>query len=337
MKKTIKIITIVLVIIVVTSLFYLIENNSSFRNEVRNILFEIGIKEKPIKPYLEQNNKPFAYYANFQNVTKIFATNKTLESQPLHSNLVIKPGTYVVFDNVYDLNKEGLYRFIYPERENHQRIVFNGNVDSLLSSVAWIYSHGNLDDKKTETELNTKALNSKIFGTCATISHWIQNLLDKQQINSRVVQTLTLDEWNNYDNGHTMIEIYREDHKKWVVYDLDNNAYFSINDVPLSLIEFVNSVKDDSYEINYIANDSRLDISNFLSINGYNYAFFSESIVANEDTLREWYKRVIQVPLIPDLNNNYYFFDYDNRFKIEGYASNYKYLTEKEFLKRFYN
>ena len=59
-----------------------------------------------------------------------------------------------------------------------------------------------------------------------------------QQIESRVVQTLTVEDWNSYNNGHTMIEIYRHDFNKWVLYDLDNNAYFSANQIPLSLLEF---------------------------------------------------------------------------------------------------
>ncbi|MEX0656250.1 MAG: transglutaminase domain-containing protein [Nitrosopumilaceae archaeon] len=337
MRKTTTIISIIVIIIVVTSLFFLIENNSDFRSQIRNLLFETGLKEKPIKPYSELDNKPFVYYANLNEVTRIFLTKENFESKPLPNNLVIKPGTYTIFGNVYDLKNEGLYRFIYPEIENQQRIVYNSNVDALLSSVAWIYSHGNSDDNKSTNEINKKALNSKIFGTCATLSHWIQNILENQGVKSRVVQTLTLDEWNTYDNGHTMIEVYREDFNKWILYDLDNNAYFSSEGMPLSLIEFLDYVKEDNYEINYIASDIKLDVSNFLAENGYEYAFFSESILSNERNLRDWYSHIIQVILIGDVDNNYYFFDLDNRLKVEKYSSIYKYLNKKEFLNKFYN
>ena len=326
-----------MIIIVVTSLFFLIENNSDFRIQTINLLFETGLKEKTIRPYSELDNKPFAYYANLNDITRIFPSKENFESKPLPNTLVIKPGIYTVFENIYDLKNEGLYRFVYPEIKNQQRIVYNGNVDALLSSIAWIYSHGNSDDNKSINEINTKALNSKIFGTCATISHWIQAILQNQGIKSRVVQTLTLDEWNTYDNGHTMIEVYREDFNKWILYDLDNNAYFSNEGIALSLIEFAEHVKENDYEINYIASDVKLDVSNFLGKNGYEFAFFSESIISTEQTLRDRYQHIIQITLIGDVDNNYYFFDSDNRLKVEDYSSNYKYLNKKEFLNRFYN
>ena len=80
---------------------------------------------------------------------------------------------------------------------------------------------------------NFKALNSKIFGTCGTITIWIQEILESNNIKSRIVQTLTLDDWNTYDNGHTMIEVYHNDLQKWILYDLDSNVYFSKNGIPL--------------------------------------------------------------------------------------------------------
>ena len=50
--------------------------------------------------------------------------------------------------------------------------------------------------------------------------------MSRYNIRARFVLTLTLDPWNSYDNGHSMIEVYREDLKKWVLYDVDENAYF---------------------------------------------------------------------------------------------------------------
>ena len=216
--------------------------------------------------------------------------------------------------------------------------IYDGtNIESLLSSVSWIYTHGNSDSGKSFEELNQKAMQSKIYGVCNTISIWILQILQEQNISSRLVQTMTLDEWNTYDNSHTMIEVYRNDLEKWVVYDLDNNVFFTYDEIPLSLVEFVDHVKNNDYDIVFLASDTKLDVSNFKSgDNDYDYAFVAESITSNEDTLRNWYERIIQVPLIQGEDLEFYFFDSKNQIKIENFAPNYHFIEETKFLNDFY-
>ncbi len=318
--------------------FYYYEYDNNFKSNLKSVLIDNGIIEKPIRPYSQTDNNPFVYRAVFNDVT-ILIPVATDQFQDLPNSLIISPGKYNYFNQTYDLSKEGLYRFVHPLIENQQRIVYEGGVDALISSVAWIYTHGNSDAGKSFDELNEKALHSKIFGVCVTISNWIQHILSDNNIKSRMVQTLTLDAWNTYDNGHTLIEIYRDDYNKWVLYDLDNNAYFIGNaGQPLSLYEFVNHVKKDDYNIIFIADDTKLDVSNFKSDSGYEYAFFSESISSNIDTLRNWYKRVIQVPLILDGNKVFYTVDSEEKKEqVEKFARYYDYLEEDEFIKKFYS
>ena len=156
--------------------------------------------------------------------------------------------------------------------------------------------------------------------------------MESNDIKSRVVQTLTLDDWNTYDNGHTMIEVYRVDLQKWILYDLDNNAYFLKNGIPLSLIEFIDVVKHDNYEIYLLATDTTLDVSNFVANNDYEYAFYAESVYANENTLKIWYERVIQVPMISEDKFSYFTTNnVEERKQMESYASHHKFLPIDEF------
>ena len=326
--------------IIIFTIFYTLQNDTDVRNSVRESLIEMELKEPTSRPYSQSDNTPQAYFAHQTSINKIIAVDPrslSVDLKPLPNELLILPGHYTFQDLNYNLTTEGLYRFYLPEIENQQRIVFNGNVDSLESSIAWIYSHGNSDNDKSIKELHDKALHSKIFGTCDNISHWIKYILDDHQIESRVVQTLTAENWNSYNNGHTMIEIYRPDLNKWVLYDLDNNAYFSANQIPLSLLEFHKAVGKDNYNIHFVADDTKNDISNFKENNGYDYAFISESINSNEDTLRDWYHRVIQVIIIPDTDNNYYFYDQKHRERIESYSNQYKFLEYEEFIQIFYD
>lgn len=286
-------------------------------------------------PERQVENKPFAYRAFMTEIYPILSSNN-IDSLSLPDTLIISSGKYNFYNYTFDLNEEGLYRFIFVDQINQQRIVYDGgNPDVLLSGVTWIYSHGNSDNSKSTEIINKEALSRKIFGTCGSISNWIQQLLDKHNLESRVVATLTLDQWNSYDNGHTMIEVFRNDYGKWVVYDLDNNAYFLKDNKPLSLIEFVESVKNDDYDIKFLASDTTLDISNFKSSSEFDFAFFSEGITANENTLRNWYQHVIQVPLIKH-EGNFYYFDSENLERISKYSKKYTYIEKSDFMELFY-
>ncbi len=73
---------------------------------------------------------------------------------------------------------------------------------------------------------------------CGYISKFAHELLDELGIKSRIVYRHTLHNLTGYDDGHVMIEVFRDDLKKWVLYDIDNNCYFIKNKTPLSFVEF---------------------------------------------------------------------------------------------------
>lgn len=333
-----KLLFVLIPIVLIGIIFYYnVENDPYFRADVRNFLIDANLKNDFERPYSNLDDKAFAYFASYETITILEPNSKTT-AQKIPSKLIIMPDTYMIHGNVYDLKNVGLYRFILPGNENSQRIVYDGkNIENLLSAVSWIYTHGNSDTGKTFEELNQKAMESKLYGICNTLSIWLLGILEEQNIPSRLVQTMTLDDWNTYDNSHTMIEVYRNDLQKWVVYDLDNNAFFTYNDIPLSLIEFVEHVKSNDFEIIYLASDTKLDVSDFKSSeNNFDYAFIAESIVSNEDTLRNWYKRIAQVGLIQGQDLDFYFSDSQNQVKIENFAPNYHYMDKTNFLNDFY-
>lgn len=279
-------------------------------------------------------NKPLAYYANFTNTEQIepqtYSTSNLLPEQ-----LVIKKGDYSVFGNVYNLNREGLYRFINPLMENKQRIVFEKDIDSLMSSLSWIVTHGFNDGAKTIQEKNQISLNNKLYMNCGPTSLWVQSQLTALGIKSRIVAGLTLEEWNKYDNGHTMIEVYRQDLGKWVLYDIDNNTTFLKGLKPLNVYELSDAIKNnESYQIIYLANDSTLDASQY-NVGGYSLTMYQE-MYSGEAGLRKWYKRVLQVPLVCE-NGRYYFYDLTNKAKVESYSTSYKYIPREEFMLKYYN
>ena len=335
MRMAVKIIFVVLIVIgLVGGSFFLYKNNNSFAKVVVPFLQELGLKEKPV--YSIDDNVPIVYHAFMTSTTHLNAIDDNNDAKELPNSLVIPPGKYSFQGNTYNLNKEGMYRFIAVLKENQQRIVFEKNIDALLSGISWLYTHGGIDDYKEYDELIQKALTSKIYAQCYTISFSLQTILEQQGIQSRVVTTLTLEPWNTYNNGHTMLEVFRDDYNKWVVYDLDGNAYFEKDKTPLSLMEWYQLIPNDDYEIIFLADDVKVDVSNVSSKDDYDYVFLSESVLMNEEQQRKWYKRVIQIPMIQDDDSKYSFFDERDPKRVESYSHNYKYMNKEDFMKRFY-
>lgn len=309
--------------------------NFKIKKIAGKFLGEVGLKEKNVDPPAPDINTAFVYHAFLENIKEIHSSKKE-KSQFLPNSLIIKKGNYQFGNENYELEDEGLYRFIFPTKANQQRIVFEENIDALLSSICWIFTHGNSDDEKSHKEIQQKALQSKIFATCGPLVSWANDFLQKLNINIRIVSTLTVDQWNSYDNGHILIEIFRKNLNKWIVYDLDNSCYFVNNKIPLSLFEFVEKVKSDEYEIKKLSNKISVDISNFKDKkNKYDYAFAIEGRLANEKQLKKWYKHVIQVPLILDKKFSY-FCDEKNEDRIQKYSKYNKYMNKNDFLKKFY-
>jgi len=271
-------------------------------------------------------------------VTKGLTHASNISDKKIPNELIVQPNLYDFSGKSYSLKKEGLYRFIIPGKINLQRIVYKNEIDLFLSSICWIVTHGNSDNKKTNFQLTKKALTSKIFITCGKISLWAHYLLKNLNIKSRVVAGMATEEWNSYDNGHTFIEVWRPRLHKWVLYDLANNFYFtsSKNDLPLSLIEFSQLINNNiDYRLIALSSAIRLDISNFLSSDGYNYGFLTEAV---QNNIRVWYQRVMQVPLIFNYENNKYeFMNKVNKNKLEFYSQNYRYIPENEFMNKFYS
>jgi hypothetical protein len=289
-------------------------------------------------------NQPLVYRAYMDTTEPIPSVAGSSETPALPSTLVIAPGRYAFLGKTYDLQKQGLYRFSLFQKENQQRIVYDkkhGDVDAVLSAIAWMVSHGNSDNGKSADAWTQKALTSKLFITCGGISGWACYIMTPLGIRVRTVSSLTLDEWNSYDNGHSIMEVYREDFKKWVLYDVDENACFFDKTNPLSLLELSERAASGDYQIKSLAADSMMDVSNFkvdardrAKADGFDLAFFMEQM-QSENGRRLWYARALQVPMIGGcfcLTTP----SEANRKRVESYCKGAKYLEKDEFVKKFY-
>lgn len=256
------------------------------------------------------------------------------KADQLPNKLVIAPGTYSIDGEAYSFSENGVYRSFCGQQGQIQRIVWNGEtslkaIDDLMSSICWIMYHGRKDENLKNEELSTIATNRKINVSCGRGALWVKEVLEQLKVPSRVVTVLTMDEWNDYDNGHTMIEVWCEDMHQWIVYDIDNNVTFGFQGERLNLLSLSSHIKTDDYVIYRLATDVGY------SGDDDDYTFWFEKILHDEMSLRDWYKRVIQVVLVGD-DNVYYFSDIANRNRVESYAGNYKFMPYDKFMEKFY-
>lgn len=277
------------------------------------------------------------FHAYLDNVKQISSEGNNSQCQPLPDSLVISPGKYLYNGLLYDMNEEGLYRFINIGHENQQRIVFKTNYLAIISGICWIVSYGYNDDRKKIDILNKKALQSKLSLSCDDLSKWAVYILSSCAIPSRVVRTLTLDDKNSYNNAHTMIEVYHAGLDHWLLFDMSLHSRFQYNGDYLNLVQFTELVKDrKEYNIEYMCGGATLDISHFKSYGKYDFALWSELVFLNKTLTREWYNRVAQVPTIKK-EGKFMHYDKENCERIQkNFSTNYYYIEETEFKYVFY-
>jgi hypothetical protein len=244
------------------------------------------------------------------------------KARPLPNVLVIKPGTYSVDGQTYQL-KEGLFRLFRPGRSGEQRIVYQQDKKLLLESLTWIKSHGDINDDLFLEQLLSRAKTHKLVITCGTTSKLFKSILKDVGIESRIVSTVTLEKLNGYDNGHTMLEVNVDG--KWVLYDFDNNIYF-YKGHPLSFIEFIQAQGD--YEMKPISNAPVLTVDRGKE----DTTFYSEAI---NSSLKGWMARIDDVGLI-ESEGYFYFPDIPERDRVESYSNIYKPMPRDEFMHTFY-
>ena len=90
-----------------------------------------------------------------KEVKSIDKIDKYNECKPLLNKLMIEPGIYITENCIQD------------------------NFTALLSSIAWIHTHGNRDDGLPYFKLKEKAKHSKLFLTCGYISKFTHEILDE--------------------------------------------------------------------------------------------------------------------------------------------------------------
>lgn len=275
-------------------------------------------------------NEPVCYYCINEKVMSISMGAGQAPALPLQ--LIVPPGKYMVHGKTVNFENEGLYRVMAPILKNYQVIVYKNSLDTLISSVAWIVSHGNSNNTWSYEKLCDVAMSNKIYLTCNYISLFFKKMLTDLDYKARMVSAFTLNKHNNYNSSHVMLEVFHPQLNKWILTDVDNKCLFLNEEGQyLNLPEFREALYADKLQIKKISNSVHTDISGFKHKNNYSWGFLME-MLQGEGALKRWYKDVMDIIFVED-----HFFDTAKMEAVKKHSSKYTYLEPATFFEKFYN
>lgn len=275
-------------------------------------------------------NKPsLFYFTNYSELNTIFPMDDSEKSEAFPISLIMNPGIYSLEGNLFQMKKEGLYRFSFSNGKNYQRIVYNDSLLVLISSICKILSHGYADREKDYLTLKEKALNSKIYATCNFQVEFTKSLLSEVGIKSREIIGVTAKELNGFDDGHNILEFYDPHFKRWILADIDKNRLFADSNYnPISYSEFLSEFSSNSYYFLEISDDINYSNDHI----SFDLSFINDYHNSSDFDYYSWYRRVLALTSIEIDGKVYTYFRNDSENdRVKHFLKNIIFLEKNEF------
>ncbi len=220
----------------------------------KGIYYELGIWTKNASSSVIFNDKKRIFKKSIKN-DKVIVNEITQTELPKYSD-----------KNFINESKENYIIHIFDGKSNQNFIFYNPDDNdfpiNLLNLFSLLVVHGELHDNLLFKDKLKTIKSHPLILTCGPASRFFKQLAEMYNIKSRLVSTLTFDEWNSYGNGHTLLEVFSEQMDKWFLYDIDNQKIFKKNGVFLNVVE-IQSYSIDDIEIKSISNQPNLDYGSF--------------------------------------------------------------------------
>lgn len=206
-------------------------------------------------------------------------------------------------DMLYQVDKEGLYRFFdilgYDMR---QMYVYRDDLWQLAGNLSRMRVHGWRGlDGPTFAEKVDRMRKGQLAITCGPTATFMVEQLRALGLKCRFVCTLTIDEWNDYSNGHSLTEIFDLAEKRWVFYDSDLGCRLRYQGRWLDLGDVCRLYREgQTPEPDFPAGRCRIDTSSDRTLpdQRFFYSILFEDIFQRDAALHKWYRRVMQIPVI---------------------------------------
>ena len=282
-------------------------------------------------PFVSHKAKPLVAYRCYGGTVEQLSPVSVPATCTLANNLIQPAGFVEVQGAVYDLSKEGIYRFYRLPDLSEQRVVCNEGLESLLQMVGYLWSYGDRDQKLSCIEGLQFLTNHRLIALCGNIAECAAAILDMFGVQTRLVAMMTLDEWGGQDDGHTLLEI-KDPSDQWFLYDPSTNIVFLHNKKRLSLIEFCHH-RFEKIDLEKLPGNTGYAA---YATSSYDYDFWIAERMLSEHSLLTWYQKAGALPLIVDqgklIGSSDFVLDKDQ----DRVLSRYELMNEKKFRKKFY-
>lgn len=239
----------------------------------------------------------------------------------------------------YHIEQEGLYRFAIITRSLRNLIMVRAkdSVMPILKALSFLHIHGNRDAFFSLEERKKLVLSRYwISLTCGDIAILTSEILSDAGFKSRLVSALTLEEWNTYNNGHALLEVYFPSVSKWVLVDIDMGYVFLDENKLIDSITFWRFVKQNKQPVFVPLSPKEVDPL-WLENNNYSYAHMWRSVVKDIPSKWDWYKRIFQTFGFKDKEKWVYLAEGKDAKRVFEYRGHYSaILPEKRFEAKFY-
>ena len=202
----------------------------------------------------------------------------------------------------------------------------------IIKDIAEVHRHGYRDDNLSFKEAWNLSRLSNLQMTCGSISQYTITLLDRSSVKSRFILFLTLDSWNNYNNGHSLVEVFYKG--KWTLYDITFRYLFIQDGKKLNAIQTLDKINTCE---RHKFSSSPIFAWDDLSYGGVEYSKWYKTLLTKEGE-NLFYKRCFQVLLIRDNGIFYFTCDPKDRERVESYpyCGPFVYMDRESFMKHFY-
>lgn len=272
--------------------------------------------------------------------------------------LIVRESQWVKFaDRHFHLRQEGLYRFwdwgkvskpnamdmptvLDGAREYSCVILYRKDVLTLLHSLAAVHVHGYVHGAASFEDKLKAAKRGSVSMICGETALFLCKLLPELGIQTRFLVGMRLEgPYNTYDNGHSVVEMFWPEFKKWVAVDVDLHCLFVKGRRYLSALELNQAIRrGGDFKLLRLAPGCIGGVDTTPNVAGeYSCQLYLEPVFHDSKLLKEWVCRSFAAPGIGE-GGFYWLFGRTpaERKRLAEYSATYRVIDEAEWIRRFY-
>lgn len=176
--------------------------------------------------------------------------------------------------------------------ESLQRFEGSGNLQDDVELSQILHYYGSHENSLTVASMLKKLTVERQPLICGSASLFVQEILRQLGHKARVVTSLRRENFNSYDNGHTVIEVLSKNNE-WFLFDPGYGGWLKQGDQFLSGLDLHNAILRDE-EFQFVPVRFR-NFGGFFDADGVDLGFELESKWFSREATVQWYREVFRI------------------------------------------